>query len=56
MSPNHLKLLSQLLAQNVAAYEEKFGEMVATHDRAADAHRIGFDTVPPEPRRKQAGE
>ena len=56
MSPNHLKLLSQLLAQNVAAYEEKFGEMVATHDRAADAHRIGFDTVPPEPRRKQPGE
>lgn len=56
MSPNHLKLLAQLLAQNVAAYEEKFGEMVVTHDRAADAHRIGFDTVPPEPRRKPAGE
>lgn len=52
MSPNHLKLLSQLLAQNVAAYEEKFGEMVVAHDRAADAHRIGFDTVPPEPRKK----
>ncbi len=52
MSPNHLKLLAQLLAQNVAAYEEKFGEMVVAHDRAADAHRIGFDTVPPEPRKK----
>ena len=56
MSPNHLKLLAQLLAQNVAAYEEKFGEMVVAHDRAADAHRIGFDTVPPEPRRKPAVE
>jgi len=53
MSPNHLKLLAQLLAQNVSAYEEKFGEMVVAHDRAADAHRIGFDTVPPEPRRQQ---
>ena len=52
MSPNHLKLLAQLLSQNVAAYEEKFGEMVSTQDRAADAHRIGFDTVPPEPRKK----
>ena len=47
MSPNHMKLLSQLLAQNVAAYEEKFGEMVVATDRAAEAHRIGFDTVPP---------
>ena len=43
MSPNHLKLLSQLLAQNVAAYEEKFGEMSVTEDRAAGAHHIGFD-------------
>ena len=43
MSPNHLKLLSQLLAQNVAAYEEKFGEMTTMEDRAARAHRIGFD-------------
>ena len=47
MSPNHMKLLSQLLAQNVAAYEGKFGEMAVTADRAAEAHRIGFDTVPP---------
>jgi len=43
MSPNHLKLLSQLLAQNVAAYEEKFGEMTVTEDRAARAHHFGFD-------------
>ncbi len=53
MSPNHLKLLSQLLAQNVEAYEARFGEMVATEDRAATAHRIGFDTEPPNPLRKQ---
>src|SRR5215470_19553775 len=51
MSPNHLKLLSQLLAQNVAAYEEKFGEMVVAEDRAASAHHIGFDapTAAPKP-------
>jgi hypothetical protein len=53
MSPNHLKLLAQLLSQNVAAYEEKFGEMTVATDRAADAHRIGFDTVPPVARSKQ---
>ena len=47
MSPNHMKLLAQLLTQNVAAYEEKFGEVVVTEDRAAQGHRIGFDTVPP---------
>ena len=49
MSPNHLKLLAQLLTQNVAAYEEKFGEMAVAEDRAANAHRIGFDTLPPTP-------
>src|SRR5438309_11584293 len=42
MSPNHLKLLAQLLTQNVASYESRFGEMVVTKDRAAQAHRIGF--------------
>jgi hypothetical protein len=51
MSPNHLKLLAQLLTQNVEAYEAKFGEMAVTEDRAAQGHRIGFDTVPPAPRR-----
>jgi hypothetical protein len=55
MSPNHLKLLSQLLAQNVTAYEEKFGEMADTEDRAAHGHRIGFDTVPPAPKPQQPG-
>jgi hypothetical protein len=48
-----MKLLSQLLAQNVAAYEEKFGEMAVATDRAAEAHRIGFDTVPPAMKPKQ---
>jgi len=51
MSPNHLKLLAQLLSQNVQAYEARFGEMVVTEDRAANAHRIGFDTEPPKPAR-----
>jgi uncharacterized protein DUF3467 len=46
MSPNHMKLLAQLLSQNVAAYEEKFGEMVSAEDRAAAGHRIGFDVAP----------
>ncbi len=46
MSPNHLKLLAQLLAQNVEAYEARFGEMVVTEDRAAQGHRIGFDVAP----------
>jgi hypothetical protein len=55
MSPNHLKLLSQLLGQNVAAYEARFGEMVTTEDRAAGAHRIGFD-VPKEATTKQGPE
>jgi Protein of unknown function (DUF3467) len=44
MSPNHLKLLAQLLSQNVTAYEEKFGEIVVAEDRAAHGHRIGFES------------
>ena len=46
MSPNHMKLLAQLLAQNVQAYQEKFGEIVVAEDRAAPAHRIGFEGGP----------
>ena len=46
MSPNHLKLLAQLLTQNVAAYEAKFGEMISAEDRAAPGHHIGFDVAP----------
>jgi hypothetical protein len=49
MSPNHMKLLSQLLVQNVAAYEARFGEVAVTEDRAASAHRIGFDAVAQAP-------
>ncbi len=49
MSPNHMKLLSQLLVQNIAAYEARFGEVVVTEDRAASAHRIGFDAVAQPP-------
>ncbi len=45
MSPNHMKLLAQLLAQNVVAYEEKFGPIVVAEDRAISAHRIGFEGV-----------
>jgi hypothetical protein len=45
MSPNHAKLLAQLLTQNVAAYEARFGEVTVTEDRAAGAHRIGFDAA-----------
>ncbi len=45
MSPNHMKLLSQLLVQNVAAYEARFGEVAVTEDLAASAHRIGFDAA-----------
>ncbi len=51
MSPNHMKLLSQLLQQNVAAYETRFGEVAVTEDRAASAHRIGFDAVMQPPPR-----
>ena len=46
MSPNHLKLLAQLLSQNVSAYESKFGEMTVAEDRAAHGHHIGFDVSP----------
>ena len=49
MSPNHMKLLSQLLTQNVAAYEARFGEVAVTEDRAASGHRIGFDVGPETP-------
>ncbi len=52
MSPNHMKLLAQLLTQNVAAYEARFGEVAVMEDRAASGHRIGFDVgaeTPPKP-------
>src|SRR5450756_2542991 len=49
MSPNHLKLLAQLLAQNVGAYEDKFVEMPLRQHRHTYSHHSGFDTVPPAP-------
>jgi Protein of unknown function (DUF3467) len=49
MSPNHMKLLAQLLTQNVAAYEARFGEVAVMEDRAAAGHRIGFDVAPETP-------
>ena len=51
LSPNHLKLLAQLLTQNVIAYEERFGPIAVAEDRAARAHRIGFEGQP-EPERR----
>src|SRR5260370_20622838 len=50
MSPNHMKLLSQLLLQNGAAYEARLGEGVVTEDLAASARRIGFDAAAPPPK------
>jgi len=49
MRANNMKLLSQLLTQNVAAYEARFGEVAVTEDRAAAGHRIGFDVGPETP-------
>ena len=43
MSPNHLKLLAQLLAQNVAGYEERFGEIPIADAPGAPHRHIGFD-------------
>src|SRR3979411_3333641 len=45
MSPNHMKILSQLLTKNESAYAETFGDVADTDDRAAGAHRIGFDAA-----------
>ena len=53
MSPNHLKLLARLLAENVAGYEAEFGEIVVGDKRAAPHNHIGFEPVdaatPPAP-------
>src|SRR5260370_5399949 len=45
MSPNHMKLLSQLLLQNVAASEARFGEVGVTEALAASAHPSWFHSV-----------
>jgi len=49
MSPNHLKLLARLLAENVAGYEAKFGEIVVGDDREAPHQHIGFSPKPAPP-------
>jgi len=45
MSPNHLKLLARLLAENVAGYESQFGEIVVGDQREAPHKHIGFEPV-----------
>lgn len=47
MSPNHLKLLSRLLAENVAGYEAQFGEIMVGDSREAPHKHIGFEPVEP---------
>jgi hypothetical protein len=47
MSPNHLKLLAHLLAENVAGYESQFGEIVVGDHREAPHKHIGFEPVEP---------
>jgi uncharacterized protein DUF3467 len=47
MSPNHLKLLARLLAENVAGYEAQFGEIVVGDHREAPHKHIGFEPVSP---------
>ena len=48
MSPNHLKLLARLLAENVAGYEAQFGEIVVGDRREAPHKHIGFEPVEPD--------
>jgi hypothetical protein len=47
MSPNHLKVLARQLAENVAGYEAKFGEIVVGEEREAPHQHIGFTPKPP---------
>ena len=42
LSPNHVKLLAGLLAQNVAGYEQQFGTIVVGDQPAAPHQHIGF--------------
>ena len=50
LSPNHLKLLAGLLAENVAGYEKQFGPIVVGDQPAAPHQHIGFaPTGKPDP-------
>ncbi|HLQ62886.1 MAG TPA: DUF3467 domain-containing protein [Candidatus Acidoferrales bacterium] len=46
MSPSHLKLLAQLLNENVAGYEANFGSIVVAEEREAPHKHIGFSPKP----------
>jgi hypothetical protein len=50
MSPNHLKLLANLLQQNVAGYEKQFGPIpLLPQPIEAPHHHVGFEPAPPKP-------
>jgi hypothetical protein len=49
MSPKHLKLLAQILAQNVSGYEARFGEIVVGDSREAPHQHIGFEPITEKP-------
>lgn len=46
LSPNHLKLLAGLLAENVAGYEQQFGPIVVGDQQAPPHQHIGFAPAP----------
>lgn len=55
LSPNHLKLLAQLLAQNVAGYEQQFGPIVVSEQPAAPHQHIGFQPAPGDSKQPEGG-
>lgn len=55
LSPNHLKLLAQLLAQNVAGYEQQFGQIVVGEQPAAPHQHIGFQPSGGAPTKPEGG-
>ncbi len=54
MSPNHLKLLAQILAQNVTGYEARFGKIVVGESREAPHQHIGFEPIDEKPQGGQS--
>ena len=49
LSPNHLKLLAQLLNQNIAGYEQQFGKIVVGEQPQAPHQHIGFQPAAKPP-------
>jgi hypothetical protein len=48
MSPNHMKLLANLLAQNVEGYEKQFGPItIAAQPSEPPHHHVGFQPTGP---------